>query len=225
MVHNYQNRGMNMQKKSFSWAIIILMFFLFFPVGIYMLVKKMTDEKFNYIKNGNSLKVLGWILIGFAAIYLISGLTGDLQSEDGSSIVGQIIMMLIIFGGGGAFSLYKAFSYIKKGKKYKRYVSIINSSNDTLIDNIAAAYPTSYEKAAEDIQSMIDYGYFINAYVDLNRRELIMPQKAASVKVTANQNPSPSGRQHTSEKCKNCGATNTVVLGVINECEYCGSPL
>lgn len=68
-----------MQKKSFSWAIIILMFFLFFPVGIYMLVKKMIDEKFNYIKNGNSLRVLGWILIGFAAIYLISGLTGDFK--------------------------------------------------------------------------------------------------------------------------------------------------
>lgn len=214
-----------MQKKSFSWAIIILMFFLFFPVGIYMLVKKMIDEKFNYIKNGNSLRVLGWILIGFAAIYLISGLTGDLQTEEGSSIVGSIIMMLIIFGGGGAFSLYKGFSYINKGKKYKRYVSIINSSNDTLLDNIAAAYPTSFEKAAEDIQSMIDDGYFMNAYVDLNRRELVMPQKAASVNVTANQNPSTSGRILKSLKCKNCGATNTVALGAINECEYCGIPL
>ena len=44
-----------MQKKSFSWGIIALMFFLFFPIGIWMLVKKMTDEKFNYIKNGKSL--------------------------------------------------------------------------------------------------------------------------------------------------------------------------
>lgn len=199
-----------MQKKSFSWGIIALMFFLFFPIGIWMLVKKMTDEKFNYIKNGKSLKILAWILIGFAVIYLIMGITGEL---------------VVIFGGGGAFALYKAHSYIKKGTKYNRYISIINSSNDTLIDNIAAAYPTSFEQAAKDLQSMLDDGYFMNAYVDLNRRELIMPPKAATVNVAVNQSTSPSYGQPTSEKCKNCGATNTVVPGTANECEYCGSPL
>ena len=117
-----------MQKKSFSWGIIALMFFLFFPIGIWMLVKKMTDEKFNYIKNGKSLKILAWILIGFAVMYLIMGITGELETEDGSSVVGGVIVMLMIFGGGGAFALYKAHSYIKKGTKYNRYVSIINSS-------------------------------------------------------------------------------------------------
>lgn len=214
-----------MQKKSFSWGIIALMFFLFFPIGIWMLVKKMTDEKFNYIKNGKSLKILAWILIGFAVMYLIMGITGELETEDGSSVVGGVIVMLMIFGGGGAFALYKAYSYIKKGTKYNRYVSIINSSNDTLIDNIAAAYPTSFEQAAKDLQSMLDDGYFMNAYVDLNRRELIMPPKATTVNVAVNQNTSPSYGQPTSVKCKNCGATNTVGPGTVNECEYCGSPL
>ena len=214
-----------MQKKSFSWGIIALMIFLFFPIGIWMLVKKMTDEKFNYIKNGKSLKILAWILIGFAVMYLIMGITGELETEDGSSVVGGVIVMLMIFGGGGAFALYKAYSYIKKGTKYNRYVSIINSSNDTLIDNIAAAYPTSFEQAAKDLQSMLDDGYFMNAYVDLNRRELIMPPKATTVNVAVNQNTSPSYGQPTSVKCKNCGATNTVVPGTVNECEYCGSPL
>lgn len=214
-----------MQKKSFSWGIIALMFFLFFPIGIWMLVKKMTDEKFNYIKNGKSLKILAWILIGFAVMYLIMGITGELETEDGSSVVGGVIVMLMIFGGGGAFALYKAHSYIKKGTKYNRYVSIINSSNDMLIDNIAVAYPTTYEKATEDIQSMIDDGYFMNAYIDLNRRELIMPQRSVSVNVTVNQNTAHADVQPTSVKCKNCGATNTVVPGAVNECEYCGSPL
>lgn len=214
-----------MQKKSFSWGIIALMFILFFPIGIWMLVKKMTDEKFNYIKNGKSLKILAWILIGFAVVYLIMGVTGELETEDGSSVVGGVIMMLMIFGGGGAFALYKAHSYIKKGTKYNRYISIINSINDTLIDNIAAAYPTSFEQAAKDLQSMLDDGYFMNAYVDLNRRELIMPQKSAPANVAVNQSTFPSSGQPTSVKCKNCGATNTVVLGTANECEYCGSPL
>ena len=214
-----------MQKKTFSWGIIALMFIVFFPVGIWMLVKKMTNEKFNYIKNGKSLKILAWILISFAVIYLIMLITGELEAEDGSSIVGSLIMMIMLFGGGGAFALYKAHSYIKKGTKYNRYVSIINNSNNTLIDTIAAAYPTTYEKAAEDIQSMIDDGYFMNAYIDLNRRELIMPQKSVSDNITVNQNPTHIDAQPTSIECKNCGATNTVVPGAVNECEYCGSPL
>ena len=214
-----------MQKKSFSWGIIALMVFLFFPIGTWMLGKKMTDEKFNYIKNGKSLKILAWILIGFAVMYLIMGITGELETEDGSSVVSGVIVMLMIFGGGGAFALYKAHSYIKKGTKYNRYVSIINSSNDMLIDNIAADYPTTYEKATEDIQSMIDDGYFMNAYIDLNRRELIMPQRSVSVNVTVNQNTAHADAKPTSVKCKNCGATNMVVPGAVNECEYCGSPL
>lgn len=214
-----------MQKKSFSWGIIAVMFFLFFPIGIWMLVKKMTDEKFNYIKNGKSLRILAWILISFSVIYLIMGITGELETGDGSSVVGGIILMLMIFCGGGAFALYKAHSYITKGKKYKRYVSIINGSNDRRIGNIAAAYPTTYEKAAEDIQAMIDDGYFMNAYVDLNRRELIMPQKSKTGNATVNPSPAPTDAQPTSVRCKNCGATNVVVAGAVNECEYCGSPL
>lgn len=212
-----------MQKKSFSWGTIALLFFLFFPIGIWMLVKKMADEKFNYIKNGRSLKILAWILIGLAVTYSILGITGELKAEDGSSVVGIVIVVVMIFGVGGIFALYKSHSYIKKGTKYNRYVSIINSSNDTSIDNIAAAYPTTYEKATRDIQSMIDDGFFMNAYIDLNRRELIMPQRSANV--TANQNAAHADAQPTSVKCKNCGATNKFIAGAANECEYCGSPL
>lgn len=214
-----------MQKKSFSWGIITLLLIFFFPVGIFMIVKKVTTESFNYAKNGKSLKTLGWILLCFAGIYLLMFMTGDLVAEDGGSIVGPMLVVIFLFGGGGILSLIKGNEYIKKGTKYNRYVSIINSSNDTLIDNIAAAYPTSFEQAAKDLQSMLDDGYFMNAYVDLNRRELIMPQKAASVNININQSASPSSTQSTSVKCKNCGATNTVVPGTANECEYCGSPL
>lgn len=214
-----------MQKKSFSWGIIALMFFLFFPIGIWMLARKMTDEKHNYIKNGRTLKAFSFVLIGFAVIYLIIGIAGGLETEDTSDIVYGIIVMLVLFGGSGAFALYKAQSYIKKGTKYNRYMSIIHSSSDTLIDNIAAAYPTTFEEAAMNLQSMIDDGYLADAYVDLNSRELILPQQATAVTAAVNLSTSPAGGQPTSVKCPNCGAPNKVIPGAVNECEYCGSPL
>ena len=215
-----------MQKKSFSWGIIILMMFLFFPVAIYMIVKKMSSEKFNMIKNGKSLKILGWVLIGFAIIYLILGLTGELKNEDGSSIAGTLIVIELIFGVSGVLSLVKGKKYIKCGEKYNRYVSVVNASNDLLIDNIAAAIPTTYEKAAADLQAMIDAGYFMNAYVDLNRRELVMHRNQQSNYTnTYTVNPQNTGAKTMSKKCPNCGATNTVIEGTACECEYCGSPL
>ena len=214
-----------MQKKSFSWGIITLLLIFFFPVGIFMIVKKVTTESFNYAKNGKSLKTLGWILLCFAGIYLLMFMTGDLVAEDGGSIVGPILVVIFLFGGGGILSLIKGNQYIKKGAKYNRYVSIINTSSDLFIDNIAAAYPTSFEEAAKDLQSMLDDGYFMNSYIDLNRRELIMPQKATTSNTIVNQQVAPTKSQPKSVKCQNCGATNTVVPGVVNECEYCGSPL
>lgn len=216
-----------MQKKSFSWGIIILLFILFFPVGIWMLVKKMSDEKYNYLKNGKALKTFGWVLFGFGIFYLIMGLAGELETEDGSSVVGGIIIMLLLFCGGGLCMVFKGKEFVKRGTKFSRYVAIVNASKNTLIDNIAAAYPTTYDSAASDLQKMIDIGYFQNAYIDLNQRELVMPV-IQSTNYTGNnaagQNLTTDTKPRT-VKCPNCGATNKLMSGAINECEYCGSPL
>lgn len=219
-----------MQKKTFSWGIIIVMLIVFFPVAIFMIIKKMTDEKFNYIKNGKSLKILGIVLLCFAGIYLIMGLTDGVQpNEDGSSIVGGVIMCELIFGGCGALCLIKGMNYVKRGEKFNRYVSVINASNDLLVDNIAAAIPTTYDKAITDIQAMLDAGFFMNAYLDLNKRELIMakvaPQPSVAVNPVYTGSQGAVDNQPRSVKCPNCGATNTIVPGAKNECEYCGSPL
>lgn len=204
-----------MQKKSASWGAITLWLIFFFPVGIFLIIKKVTNEKFSYIKNGKALKNLGLVLMCFGAIYLIMSITDDVA----------MLTAFFIFGGLGVLSFVKGNQYIKKGNKYNRYVFIINANNNTLIDNIAAAYPTSFEQATEDIQSMLDDGYFMNSYIDLNRRELIMPQRSVSVNITVNQNTTRTETQPTSVKCKNCGATNMLVPSTVNECEYCGSPL
>ena len=86
-----------MQTKSFSWGIIVLMLFLFFPVGIYMLVKEVTSEKFYMAKNGKALKIIGWALIGFAAMYLLMSLSGELDTEYGAPTVSEIITVEVFF--------------------------------------------------------------------------------------------------------------------------------
>lgn len=220
------------QKRAPSWGIAILLLFLCFPVGIFLIVKKMSIEKYYYVKNGRVLKNLGWGLLFLAFIYISLGISGAFQTEDGRNVgVAFVVFAISIFGVGGAVSLIKGQSYVKRGLLYNRYVSIINAQNSLLIDNIAAAIPTSYDQAVNDLKNMIEIGYFSNAYIDLNRRELIMPEsfrKEASVKTDYNiqfSTEKPSEEQPRSKKCPNCGATNPIVPGAANECEYCGSPL
>ena len=215
-----------MQKKGSSWGIIALWFVLFFPVAVVLTVKKMSGEKLSYIQNGKALRIIGYILLGFAALYLVLALTGNLKTEDGSSIVGGVIVAEAVFGGGGALCVFYGTAYIRRGKKYKRYISVINTSNDLIIDNIASQIPTTYDKAVRDIQSMLDDGFFMNARLDLGQRELIMPRRSANRGAAGPDRTCVSAPKQTfCVKCKNCGATNTVVSGERNECKYCGSPL
>lgn len=216
-----------MQKKSFSWGIIILLFILFFPIGIWMLVRKMSEEKANYTKNGKNLIKFGVALFGVGILCLIMGLAGQLKTKDGTINAGSIIMLLTLFCGGGLFMAFKGNKFAKRGAKFSRYVAIVNESKDTLIDNIAAAYPTTYESAVSDLQMMIDSGYFLKAHIDLNKRELVMPVIQSTNDTDGNsvENHMKTDAKPRTDKCPNCGASNTIIPGTANECEYCGSPL
>ena len=217
-----------MQKKTFSWGIIIVMFILFCPIGIWMLIRKINGEKLGYSKIGKSLKIAGWVLLGFALIYLMMGITGELELEDGSSTVGSVITSLLIFGGSGLLCLKKGSFYLERGTKYNRYLAIIHAGNDLKIDNIAASYPTTFEEAVQDLQEMIDAGYFSNSYIDVNRRELVMPKNPTTNNLnntTVFTTPTESTEQLRPSSCPNCGAPNTKATSTLVECEYCGSML
>lgn len=217
-------------KKSYSWGSIILMFFLFFPIGIFMLIKKMTTEKFNYAKNGKSLQNFGWVLFTIGCFYSYF----FARSSDPDA-VDVVIAIIILFNCSGLLCVFKGKKYVKRADKYSRYSAIVNSNIDHSVDNIAAEYPIDYKTACKDLQYMLDIGYFPDSYLDLSGRKLVMPQKwQQSAKVMFNgstpqtvqpKTVQPKPVQPRVVKCQNCGAPNTLNPGAISECEYCGSPL
>lgn len=216
-----------MRKKSFSWGIIIVMFIIFFPIGIFMLVKKVKDEKFNYINNGRALLIIGGVLLGFIVLTCITNTNGIIVTSNGSIKISETdSMVMIVLGGAGLFSIIKGYDYMSKGKRYSRYVEIVNTSNDLRIASIAAVFPTTYNSAVADLRTMIDMGYFMNSYIDLQRGELVRMMPGSNVVLNGNNyNRSNNIKQLRTIKCPNCGATNMVVPGVLNECEYCGSKI
>jgi hypothetical protein len=216
------------QKKSTSWGVIILLLIIFWPVGLFLLYRKITGDKTEALKNSKIFNIFGWVFIAFAVIYLFMVITGNAKTEGGSSAVGSLMVAFVFFGGGGAFMIYTAKKMKVNAERLKKYIAIVINNNETYIDNIAAAVPSSYEQTTKDLQKMIDNGYFENAYIDVSKREIVLPNKNPVQTHSISNIPMNSPVNEPQIKavvCRNCGANNKVVEGQVCECEYCGSVL
>ena len=219
----------NEKIKSSSWAFIITMCILFWPVGFYLLYKKLLSDKSVVLKNSKTIKIVGIVFIALSIIYIIMGLTGELKDSKGNAPVGIIIIVILFFGCGGLFRIRTSKKMQIQGEKFKKYISIIINNNETSIDNIAAYMNVSCEEVVNDLKTMIDKGYFLNAYVDLGSREFVIRTREYE---PINVNGSSSFNEVQEEKpkmkvvvCRNCGGNNTILEGEVSECEFCGSPL
>lgn len=219
----------NEKIKSSSWAFIITMCILFWPVGFYLLYKKLSSDKSVVLKNSKTVKIVGIVFIALSIIYIIMGLTGELKDSKGNAPVGIIIIVILFFGCGGVFMIRTSKKMQLQGEKFKKYISIVINNNETSIDNIASAMNVSYEEAINDLKIMIDKGYFLNAYVDLGSREFVIRKKQYEpIDVKKNSSVNEVKEEKPKMKvvvCKNCGGNNTILEGEISECEFCGSPL
>ena len=200
-------------KKGTSWGWIVFWFILFWPVGVFLLFKKLTVDKSATMKGGKVLSIVSFILMGMGAIYLIMAFTED----------SSMIAAAIVFGAPGVWLFFKARKTKATGERYKKYISIVINQSQTSIDNIASAVGVTYEVATKDLQKMIDTGYFTGAYIDVTQREIVLA-KTAPQQVSAPSMPSAVQVQERVVACGSCGANNRVT-GQIGECEYCGSHL
>lgn len=207
-------------KKSYTWPVVIILLIAFFPVGFYLLYKRFSCDKTATAKNQKGLSVSGWIFIGIAALYFIMGISGEIKNEDGSASYSEMLIVLLVFLLLGMFFLKTAAKFKKMGEKSKKYISIILRQNITTIENIASSAGVSYEQVVNDLQEMLDNGYFPGAYINEQNHQFVL----------SSNNPvggqiSNAATQTKVAKCQNCGANNKVFIERSNQCEYCSSPI
>lgn len=212
--------------KRTSVTLIIIWMIFFFPVGVYFIYKRMTEDKTETLKNSKKVYALGWILIALGIMYFSMALTGQLTTDDGS-IAGMLIMIVVLFFGGGFWTLSGARNMNKRGRKYNQYISVINAG-ETDIDIIAGAVSVTYETALKDIQELIDIGFFPNAYINASSKKLVLVDNDIDGQQITLQTKSTSKSDLNRKKvikCSTCGANMVVIEGEIIKCEYCGTLL
>ncbi|NFG61999.1 hypothetical protein [Clostridium sp. CMCC3677] len=213
------------EKKSTPWWLVILLLIIFWPVGIYFLYKKLTEDKTLALRNSKILRGIGWVFICFAFIYLSMILGGNAKREDGSIATG-IYFAMIFFAGGSIFMIHTAKKMKLNAEKCKKYISIVANENETSINNIATSFSTNSEQVFNDLNEMINKGFFGGAHIDLNTGKIVLPQTAMQQTNREIHNNSEDMKPKIrAVKCKNCGANNKVVSDKVCECEFCGSIL
>jgi hypothetical protein len=213
-----------------SWGLVVFFIICFFPVGFYLLHKKLTADKINFSRCVKVNKVYGWTFIALGVFGIFSTAT---DTQEFSMKVQNIIFHIIFWGGIGYLFLSKAKRLIKKSELFQKYNSAIGMNYISDIDAIAKVVSVNYNKAVKDLQEMITYGYFGDGYINQAQRELVVPYRKVNYTRVEHvqiqpEAPIPQEAPKPTIKvvaCSSCGANNTVTTGIVSECEFCGSPM
>lgn len=198
-----------MSGNNIPWIVVVIALVVFWPVGLFLLFRKLSTDKSATIKSGKLLSTVSFILIGVGLIWGLSAIAGD------SSLFVPAALTLC----GGVWLRGIAKKTKARGERYKKYIALVVNQRLSSIDQIASATNITYDVALNDLKKMVETGYFPGAYIDFDGRSIIMPQQPEYG--TASSSTSLQTRVVT---CKSCGANNSV-SGALGECEYCGSPL
>lgn len=199
------------EKKSisvlYSWPVIIVAFFVFWPLGVILLLRRATLDDKTGVVVGTILTLLALLIWLVAAVFFI-GLffrqidTYDIIAVPAMAIVGFVVVVIGI-------------NLTRDAENPKKYGAVIRSGLRRL-DEIGAAVGNARGTVKADLERMIRKGQLEGAYINESTFELVMPE---DMEMPAEKNP--EGRK---VECAGCGASNTV-YGDTGECEYCGSVL
>ena len=204
-------------KISAPWVVIAVLLFLVWPLGLVLLVKKLTVDRSATFKCGNVLFILSIIIIFIGSAYLTASVYQD----------SHLAIHACILLAGGLWLFILAISIMAKGRRYKKYIDLVVNKSMTSIEYIAAEVGVPYNKAVDDLRKMVSARYFPGAHVSIPRKELYFSQPQHPQAVWDQRNKETKAERPSDKvvSCTGCGANNKVPAGQLTECEYCGSPL
>lgn len=203
-------------KTGLSWTAVILLLIFFWPVGIYLLIKKVNEGTTSKVSGVTIMTIFKWICLVLAIIFFINLFLPPSEDSDLTQTESILFSLgYMIFFGAGAFLLQYNTKRVKEQEhKNRLYDSLVRFEQVTSVDTLAAEVGDTPEQAMKTVDRMIKKGYWKNIELNLHKRELVYTEKA-TVKKTDTMMIT----------CPNCGAHNRVLRGVASNCEYCDSPL
>ena len=149
------NNNNNNLSGLYSWPVIILALIFFWPLGLFLIIKRASLDKKTAMGSGKLIKGLGIASCCMAALGFLVSITDGFDGTD--------VGMIIFFAAAGAALLYLANKIKKEADSVKQYLNIIVNGGERQLDAIAAATGKQYDVVKKDVQKMIDKGFLKNA--------------------------------------------------------------
>lgn len=245
---------MNNQKSTYSWTVVIIALIVFWPVGIFLLIGKLANDRTANFGGGSGIvKFVGVVLLVFGAFGGFAVFSGDSGAATGG------IIMIIIFAIPGFYLIRKSNSIKSKGNVNRQYIELIVNNQVRDVHEIARRMGVSQQTVINDVNSMISRGMLGRARLNLNNGRIEFPKPRPQA-----HRPQPNQGQRTTQgayrpssphrdvrtgprptqgrpaprpvednykpfqpktiRCKACSANN-YVESMPAVCEYCGNSL
>lgn len=210
-------------RKIYSWPVIIIVLLYFWPVGLFLIYKRLSLEENKRLAIAEGLEVgsVAWLILSVIVIVMLLLFSG-----------GPVVTFPILLSNGLVSLIMRRIS--KKIKRQEQYISIIQNREMMLVDELVAASGISYKVVKKDIKKMIRKGNLKNAVFDETKgiiqfHDVISntSSNVASKELCENMKEQPVSiklEKYLTRvvSCSDCGAKN-VRNHHFQTCEYCGS--
>lgn len=195
--------------EGYGWGLLTFFFIVFFPVGFFMAVTKIVNEKSNYRSNGTMMAAIGAVFLvpslAAFAFFAVSEYKQYGTFADSAVILAPFCVAVLI----SLVILILGCFFARKGGIFDKYMYLITVKRITNIDKIATQLQTSHGKAVRVIKKLINEGLLKNAFIYYTDNEVLVPGIS----------------EKTALKCANCGGTTILYSNEERVCGYCGGKI
>ena len=198
---SYPNRNTPNSQDLLYWIITVIMLGTFFPVGVFLLLRKLFGGKRRRqytayqpprqeapgtqgvrrgrqgkpidLNRGRGMTVAGIVIAAIFGITLVSGFPILAVSGGFWNAMASMSPITGFFLGGLALT-WAGVRRNKQAKRFRKYLALIGRRESVSITTLAQAMPVSFRKACNDLQDMLDDGILETGYLDMSTGKLIL---------------------------------------------------
>lgn len=208
-----------------NWIVIFFTLFWFTPIGILLLLRKISLHRRNLFKSGNISIVFGifFIFIGFCFQLLLVpnnqlGIELALEPDEVELIIGFMLFNYIT----GAIILIIGILTKIKARRYRKYISLIVNCKTNDLTEISNKMRLSLKKVIKDLNILISKRYLERYVIDIKQNKIYLPEEVLERMKQEVEERKNQEKYIRPVQCKNCGANN-LLKEQVGRCEYCNS--
>ena len=163
-------------RKEPAWSAVVLLLIFFWPVGLYLLYRKLSIPPISR-QGGVALLIVGTVFAAFGVLDIIKRTTGWPPSLGETDFFFSSVFYTGVSVGIGLICLLAGGMLLHKRRVYQRYAPFLLGHVTTSLDAVAQAWSRDYLRVSRELQYLINAGCLSSAYLDYTHRLFVFSRQ------------------------------------------------